>query len=487
MKAFMRGQRRIATEYCGEIKPTDLAEYERLGGFDSLKRCLEMDRGDLIGEIERSGLRGRGGAGFLTWRKWREVSRAEGELKYVICNGDEGDPGAFMDRMMLESYPYRVIEGMLIAAIATGACRGVFYIRHEYPLAVSRVRAALSRCVEAGILGGRVMGTGPEFAAEVREGAGAFVCGEESSLIASLEGRRPTPSLRPPYPAHKGFQGCPTLVNNVETLAFVPWILRHGSGEFGGIGTERSKGTKVFALAGKVQRGGLIEVPMGTTIRQIVEETGGGVAEGRKLKGVQIGGPSGGCIPARLADLPVDYESLTEAGAMMGSGGFVVLDDTDCMVEMSRYFLTFTQLESCGKCTPCRVGTKQMLEILARLCEGKGKREDLAALDRLAGAVKQGSLCGLGRTAPNPVLTSLRYFRDEFEAHIEGRCPAGKCKALITFSITEDCIGCTKCAQQCPAGAIAMKPYEVHEIDESKCVRCGGCRDVCPVNAVEVK
>ena len=478
--AFLNGQRRIASEYCGEIKPTDLDEYIRVGGFTALEQCQQLAPEDVIDLIERSGLRGRGGAGFLTARKWREVRKAAGDIKYIICNGDEGDPGAFMDRMTLESYPFRVIEGMLIAAAATGATRGVFYIRHEYPLAVARMRAALDCCVQAGIIGGQ------KLSVEVREGAGAFVCGEESSLIASLEGRRPTPSLRPPYPAYKGLEGCPTLVNNVETLAFVPWIVRHGPESFAEIGTDRSKGTKVFALAGKVMRGGLIEVPMGTTVRRIVEEIGGGVAEGRRLKAVQIGGPSGGCIPERLADLPVDYESLTGAGAMMGSGGFVVLDDTDCIVEMSRYFLSFTQLESCGKCTPCRVGTKQMLEILGRLCEGRGIQEDVAALERLAAVVKQNSLCGLGRTAPNPVLTSLRYFRDEFDAHIEGKCPAQKCKALITYSITRDCIGCTKCAQQCPAGAIAMKPYEVHEIDAEKCVRCGGCMDVCPVDAVEV-
>jgi NADH-quinone oxidoreductase subunit F len=479
VSTFLNGQRRIATEYCGELQPTDLDEYVSLGGFTAFDRCLRMSPDDIIALIERSGLRGRGGAGFLTARKWREVRNAPGGVKYIICNGDEGDPGAFMDRMTLESYPFRAIEGMLIAAAATGATRGIFYIRAEYPLAVVRVRAALEKCAKAGMVDGR-------FHVEVREGAGAFVCGEESSLIASLEGRRPTPSLRPPYPAHKGLHGCPTLVNNVETLAFVPWILRHGPESFAEIGTDRSKGTKVFALAGKVLRGGLIEVPMGTTVRRIVEQIGGGVAEGRRLKAVQIGGPSGGCIPEALADLPVDYESLTDAGAMMGSGGFVVLDDTDCIVEMSRYFLSFTQIESCGKCTPCRVGTKQMLEILGRLCEGRGSADDIAALERLAATVKLNSLCGLGRTAPNPVLTSLRYFKDEFEAHINGKCPARKCKALITYSITQDCTGCTKCAQQCPAGAIAMRPYHVHEIDSEKCVRCGGCLDVCPVNAVEV-
>lgn len=493
---FLGAQRRIATEYCGEIDPLDLEEYLRLGGFQALRRCLPGSDGEpdssfsrdaIIQEIRLSGLRGRGGAGFPTFLKWQEVRQIEDDGKYLICNGDEGDPGAFMDRMILESYPYRVIEGMLIASIAAGAHRGIFYIRAEYPLALVRIRAAIETCIKAGILCEHVMGSTHTFHVEVHEGAGAFVCGEESAMIASLEGHRPTPRYRPPYPAHQGLNGRPTLVNNVETLAFVPWIIRHGAEAFRELGTASSKGTKVFALAGKVQRGGLIEVPIGTTIRQVVEEIGGGVLPGRTLKAVQIGGPSGGCIPNELADLPVDYETLNEAGSMMGSGGFVVLDDTDCMVEMSRYFLSFTQLESCGKCTPCRVGTKQMLDILGRLCEGRGSREDLDHLKRLAGVIKQNSLCGLGRTAPNPVLTALKYFPEEFEAHVNGRCPAHKCRALVKYSITTDCTGCTKCAQQCPAGAIRMAPYEVHEIDTAKCVRCGGCYEVCPVDAVKVE
>jgi NADH-quinone oxidoreductase subunit F len=524
VSTFLSAQRRIATEYYGEIDPTDFEEYFQRGGFRALRRCLGnsgdinfgTSSGDtilsscqrtakiagnhelsmmspelcpefIIEEIRSSGLRGRGGAGFATARKWEEVRRAVGAPKYVICNGDEGDPGAFMDRMMLESYPFRVIEGMLIASVAVGAHQGIFYIRAEYPLAVTRVTTAIEKCRKAGILGERVMGSPHAFDVEVREGAGAFVCGEETALIAALEGRRPTPRYRPPYPAHEGLHGAPTLVNNVETLALVPWIIRHGTDAFKELGTAASKGTKVFALAGKVQRGGLIEVPMGTTIRQIVEDIGGGVAAGRTFKAVQVGGPSGGCLPEKLADLPVDYETLTEAGAMMGSGGLVVLDDTDCIVDVSRYFLSFTQLESCGKCTPCRVGTKQMLEILVRMCEGEGKRDDLDHLYRLANTVNQHSLCGLGRTAPNPVLTSLVHFREEFEAHVEGRCPAHKCKALITYSITQDCIGCTKCAQRCPAEAIRMAPYDVHEIDPAKCVRCGRCFAVCPVHAVKVE
>ena len=490
--AFLRSQQRIATEYCGEISPTDIAEYQRLGGFTALRQCL--GQGDaalspvkIIDELERSGLRGRGGAGFPTARKWQFVRAAPGDTKYLICNGDEGDPGAYMDRMILESYPFRVIEGMAIAALAVGARSGVLYIRAEYPLAVERVQTAIETCREAGLLGNNLLDSGHDFDLRVMQGAGAFVCGEETALIASLEGRRGTPAVRPPYPAHQGLHGCPTLVNNTETFAFVPWILRHGGDAFAALGTERSKGTKVFSLAGKVRRGGLIEVPMGMTLRQIVEEVGGGVQDGRTLKAVQVGGPSGGCIPAALGDTPVDYEALSEAGAMMGSGGLVVLDDEDCMVEMARYFLSFTQLESCGKCTPCRVGTKRMLEILERLTTGKARGGDLKQLEHLAQTVRHQSLCGLGKSAPNPVLSTLRYFRDEFEAHAAGQCPAGKCKALISYRIDEACIGCTICARQCPVGAIASRPYELHEIDTELCIRCDNCRQVCSVGAVVVE
>jgi NADH-quinone oxidoreductase subunit F len=486
--AFMAKQRRLATEHCGEIDPVDLDEYRRLGGLEALRRCLDdLSPEAIIAEIEKSGLRGRGGAGFPTGRKWRFVRGAEGETKYIICNGDEGDPGAFMDRMILESYPFRVIEGMIIAALAAGAAEGVLYIRTEYPLAVRRARAALEKLEAAGYLGENIGGTEHCLRVRAVEGAGAFVCGEETALIASLEGRRGMPSFRPPFPANRGLHGCPTLVNNTETLALVPWILRHGAEAFAALGTEKSRGTKVFSLAGKIRRGGLIEVPMGMTIREIVEEIGGGVAEDRAFKAVQVGGPSGGCIPARLGDTPVDYEALTEAGAMMGSGGFVVLDDSDCMVEIARYFLSFTQQESCGKCIPCRVGTRRMLDILERLCRGEAKAEEIGLLERLAHRVRAQSLCGLGKTAPNPVLTTLRYFRDEFDAHVEGRCPAGRCTALIKYTITDDCIGCVKCARQCPADAIAPRPYEKHEIDLEKCTRCDACRQVCPVDAVRVE
>ncbi|MFH1747986.1 MAG: NAD(P)H-dependent oxidoreductase subunit E [Planctomycetota bacterium] len=485
---FLGPQKHIATEHCGDLDPTDLDEYLRYDGFRALAQCRDdLTPDEVIERIGQSGLRGRGGAGYVTAEKWRKVRQAAGTRKYIICNGDEGDPGAFMDRMLMESYPHRVIEGLAIAAYAVGATEGIFYIRREYPLAAQRIREALQHCEQRGLLGG------DRLKLRIVEGAGAFVCGEESALIASLEGNRGMPSLRPPYPAECGLWGHPTLVNNVETYALVPWIMRHGPQAFAELGTATSKGTKVFALTGKVKRGGLIEVPMGVTIKAIVEEIGGGIKDDpatgrpRQFKAVQIGGPSGGCVPASLADTPVDYEALAQVGAIMGSGGLVVLDDSDCMVDIARYFLAFTQDQSCGQCTPCRVGTRRMLDILERLCAGQARTDDLERLEHLAHMVGQSSLCGLGRTAPNPVLTTLRYYRDEYEAHLEGRCPAGRCPALITYEITEACIGCTICAQHCPVEAIEMKPYERHEIDTEKCTRCDVCRAKCPENAIEIR
>lgn len=502
---FLGPQINIATENRGIVRPCDITEYRNAGGFEALKKCLEtMSPQEVIDEIKASGLRGRGGAGFPTARKWQLVHDQVSAEKYIICNGDEGDPGAFMDRMLLESYPYRIIEGMIIAAYATGARHGLFYIRAEYPLAVQRITEAIQVCREEGILAThvsrdtyhvargtwnveRVTAKGFSFDIKIFEGAGAFVCGEETALIASVEGNRGIPKLRPPYPAVHGLYGKPTLINNTETFAMVSWIIRHGSAAFAGIGSAGSKGSKVFALAGKVKRGGLIEVPMGISIRKIVEEIGGGIAGGKQFKAVQIGGPSGGCIPASLADLPIDFEALSEAGGMMGSGGLVVLDEADCMVDIAHYFLSFTQSQSCGQCTFCRIGTRRMLELLEKIRSGEADGEDLVKLERLAKSTQAGSLCGLGKTAPNPVLSTLRYFRDEYEAHIKGMCPAGKCTSLITYSINEECIGCTKCAQRCPSDAIPFKPYEVHTIDQEKCIKCDICRQVCPANAVIVK
>jgi len=484
---FLHYQVHLATENSGFLSPESYDEYYMSGGFGALKRCLcDLDRVTIGDIIMESGLRGRGGAGFPTGKKWKISQQSKGDSKYVVCNGDEGDPGAFMDRMLLESFPYRVIEGMIIAAYVIGANEGIFYIRAEYPLAVTRVRTAIEMCYANGILGSDIYDSGFSFNVKIFEGAGAFVCGEETALISSLEGKRGTPHLRPPYPAVKGFRDRPTLVNNVETLSLIPWIIKNGADAFSLIGTEKSKGTKVFALAGKISKGGLIEVPMGITIREIVEKIGDGVANGRTFKAVQIGGPSGGCIPASKADIPIDYEELTKMGAMMGSGGMVVLDNTDCMVDMAKYFLTFTHKQSCGKCTFCRVGTKHMLNIITGLSEGKATLEDINELEKLCISVKNGSLCGLGKTSPNPVLTGLRYFREEYEEHTRGICRANKCRDLIRYDINDKCTGCTKCSQDCPVKAIPFTPYEKHEIDQLICTKCDTCRIVCPENAIEI-
>ncbi len=484
---FLRKQVRLATLNSGILTPDSIEEYILLGGFEALKKSIFLNRQSDIAEIiYQSGLRGRGGAGFRTGLKWKISAESQGSEKYIVCNGDEGDPGAFMDRMLLESFPHRIIEGMTIAGYATGASNGIFYIRAEYPLAVTRVQHAIEQCYKKGMLGENIMDSGFTFNIRIFEGAGAFVCGEETALIASLEGKRGTPHLRPPYPAEKGFMNKPTLVNNVETLALVPWIINNGAEAFSSIGTEKSKGTKVFALAGKIARGGLIEVPMGITIGEIIYNIGDGVAEGRKFKAVQIGGPSGGCIPASLENTPIDFEQLADMGAMMGSGGMVVLDDADCMVDVAKYFLTFIHKQSCGKCTFCRVGTKQMLDIVTRLSEGKASLKEIDELERLCHYVRDGSLCGLGKTAPNPVLTGLKYFREEYEAHALGYCPVRKCRDLIKYVIKDKCTGCTKCSQECPVNAIPFKPYEKHEIDMTLCTKCDNCRIVCPENAVEI-
>ncbi len=488
VQAFLGEQFHIATEGSGAMDPLDLAAYRGRGGFQALEKILDEHTPDqVIEQIRASGLRGRGGAGFLTGAKWRLVHETAELEKYVICNGDEGDPGAFMDRMLLESYPFRVIEGIIIAAYAVGAEQGYLYIRAEYPLAVERIRQALAICESEGLLGEHILGRPFNLRLRIMEGAGAFVCGEETALIASIEGKRGMPRLRPPFPANEGLYGKPTLVNNCETFSLVPWIMRKGSERFAALGSEKSRGTKVFALAGKIRRGGLIEVPMGISVRRIVEEIGGGTASGKPFKAVQIGGPSGGCVPASLADTPVDYEALLQVGAMMGSGGLVVLDESDCMVDIARYFLSFTQEQSCGKCTFCRIGTRRMLDILEKLCAGQGRSEDILKLEELAHMTVSGSLCGLGRTAPNPVLSTLKYFRHEYEAHVQGQCPAKKCKALIRYTITDGCIGCTRCRQRCPVDAIPFTPYQKHSIDAAKCTRCDSCRTACPVQAVVIE
>jgi len=480
-------QKHIVTEYSGEIDPLDLEAYKQHNGFKALLSCLNsLTPKQIIDCVKISGLRGKGGGGFATGCKWEIAFHEQNTPKYLICNGDEGDPGAFMDRMILESFPFRVIEGIVIAAYALQVSQAFIYIRREYPLAIKRVKQALKLCLEKGLLGENILDSAFSLNISITQGAGAFVCGEETALIAAIEGSRGTPHFRPPYPARHGLWGRPTVVNNVETLATVPWIILHGPEAFNAMGTAASKGTKTFALAGKIKHGGLIEVPMGISLREIVFQIGGGIQDNNKLKAVQIGGPSGGCVPASAMDIGIDFDALCEVGTIMGSGGLIVLDETDCMVDIARYFMQFTQSESCGKCTSCRIGTKRMLEILQRICAGQGKEQDLEELEHLARVVNKGSLCGLGRTAPNPVLSTLKYFKPEYQAHIQGICPAKKCKALITYTISDDCIGCTRCAQNCPVAAIAFTPHKKHNINPLICIRCDTCRMVCPSDAIHI-
>jgi NADH-quinone oxidoreductase subunit F len=488
--SFFDKQQRIVLRNCGAINPERLEDYLAAGGYAGLRKAVErMTPEQVREEIKASGLRGRGGAGFPTGVKWGFCAGAAGDQKYIICNADEGDPGAFMDRSVLESDPHAVIEGMAVAGYAIGASQGYIYCRAEYPIAIRRLRIAIEQAAARSLLGDDIFGSGFAFHIKIKEGAGAFVCGEETALMASIEGRRGMPRLRPPFPAAEGLWGKPTNINNVETLANVPWIVGHGSQAYAALGTERSKGTKVFALAGKINRGGLVEVPMGITIREVVEQIGGGIQGGKRFKAVQMGGPSGGCIPADLADTPIDYDSLNQTGAIMGSGGMVVLDESTCMVDTARFFLDFTQKESCGKCTFCRVGTKRMLEILERITCGEGRQGDIELLESLAATIKRGSLCGLGQTAPNPVLTTIRYFRDEYEAHIhEQRCPAKSCRALIQYRIEPElCDGCHVCYRACPVDAISGEKKQVHTIDQELCTRCGLCKDRCQQDAIIVE
>ena len=488
---FYKDQLRMALRNCGKIDPEDIDEYIARDGYQALSKALtEMTPDEVIQTVLDSGLRGRGGAGFPTGKKWMFASGNRGKVqKYVACNADEGDPGAFMDRSILEGDPHSVLEAMAIAGYAIGANQGYIYVRAEYPIAVDRLKIALDQARDYGVLGKNIFGSGFDFDVDLRLGAGAFVCGEETALMTSIEGNRGEPHPRPPFPAVKGLFESPTVLNNVETYANIPQIILNGAEWFSQYGTETSKGTKVFALGGKVNNTGLVEVPMGATLRQVVEEIGGGVPNGKKFKAAQTGGPSGGCIPAKSYDVPIDYESLKAIGSMMGSGGMIVLDEDNCMVDIAKFYLGFTVSESCGKCTPCRIGTKRMLEILEKISEGRGEIEDLDKLDELAHYIQANALCGLGQTAPNPILSTIEHFRDEYEAHIiDKRCPAGVCKALLNYVIDpEKCKGCTKCARNCPVGAISGAVKQPHVIDPAKCIKCGACMDNCAFGAISRK
>lgn len=490
-KDILSKQKRVALKNCGIINPESIDEYVNSGGYKAIKKCLEtMTPEQVIDEIKNAGLKGRGGAGFPTWFKWNAANKSPGDTKYVVCNADEGDPGAFMDRSVLEGDPHNLIEGMMICGYAIGASEGVVYVRAEYPLAIKRLNKAIEDARSKGYLGENVLGLNNfDFDLRIKAGAGAFVCGEETALIASLEGERGMPRLKPPFPAQKGYWDKPTNINNVETLANVPWIISNGGDAFASMGTENSKGTKVFALTGKIRKGGLVEVPMGISLRDVIFDIGGGIKEDRQFKAVQMGGPSGGCVPAHLLDTSVDYESISKIGAIMGSGGMVVMDETTCMVDMAKFFLDFTRKESCGKCIHCRLGTKRMLEILTRICEGEGKEGDIELLEELGTKIKEGSLCGLGQTAPNPVLSTIRYFRYEYESHINNKkCPAKQCTNLLEYGILEDkCIGCGLCRRNCPVEAISGETKSVHSISVDKCIKCGKCYDVCKFGAVTVE
>ncbi len=488
-KLILSKQTRIVLRNCGNINPEDIEQYIAKGGYKAIEKCLrQMTPKQVIDEVKTSNLRGRGGAGFPTWFKWDAARRSQSESKYMVCNADEGDPGAFMDRSVLEGDPHSIIEGMMIGAYAIGASEGVIYVRAEYPLAIARLKIAIEQAVQRGFLGRNILGTSFSFDMRIKVGAGAFVCGEETALIASMEGERGMPRLKPPFPAQKGYWQQPTNINNVETFANIPWIINNGGSEYAQIGTDKSKGTKVFALTGKIKKGGLVEVPMGISLRDIIFDIGDGIVKDKQFKAVQMGGPSGGCIPVELLNTIVDYESINKTGAIMGSGGMVVMDETTCMVEMARYFLDFTQKESCGKCIHCRLGTKRMLEILERICGGEGKEGDIELLEELANKIKESSLCGLGMTAPNPVLSTLRYFRKEYEQHIyDKKCTAKQCKSLLAYTISKDsCTGCTLCSRKCPTGAISAERKAVHSIDKEKCIKCGKCFEACNFNAVLV-